>query len=162
MKNTATGFARRPLVKLTSAMVFVLLTAGPGLAQVTERDDGSDAKVINFCTGVSDADCYVVQIKNVSSATVMSTDFHQNATGGACEKDKIKVKDSVTGNNSMPNGTLQPYVYASFNANCAYEVKFNVTHGCEGDTRARVKVNKKPAKILLDKDCGTLKTIKNY
>ena len=145
---------------LSGALILTALSAAPSAAQVTDRPDG--AKAIDFCSGVKGAKCYVVEIKNVSSATVQSTDFDQNSTDGACTKKSINVKMNYTGNNSMPNNTVAPYIYATFNSKCAYEVKYNVTNGCVGDTRARVKVNKKPIRISLDKDCGTLKTIKRY
>lgn len=134
--------------------------AVPAVAQVS--DDPSGKKLVDFCANVTNEDCYVVEIKNASSATVMSTVIDQNLTGGVCEKDSVRVQKNVTGNNIPKNSEIDAYIYATLNPACAYEVKFNVSNGCTGDTRARVKSGKKPATILLDKNCGTLKTIKNY
>ena len=146
------------LYATAAGWIFVL--GAPAFAQVDDRDDGT--KGVDFCAGVTDADCYTLQIKNVSSATVQSTDIDQNSTNGLCTKKQIKVKQNVTGNNSLPNNSIGPYLYAELNANCAYEVKFNVTDGCAGDTRARIKAGKQPEKAFLDKDCGSLVTVKKY
>ncbi|MEM1148512.1 MAG: hypothetical protein AAGH49_12020 [Pseudomonadota bacterium] len=134
--------------------------SAPAMAQVDESEDG--VKLIDFCSDVEGGKCYTVNIKNASSATVMSTVIDQNSTGGVCSKSSIRVKDSNVGNNSIPNKEIQEYVRATLNSTCAYEVKYNVTKGCTGDTRARVKAGKTPATIGLDKNCGTLKTYKNY
>lgn len=150
--------------RVAAGAAFVLTAAAfvafPSVAQVSETADG--AKLVDFCTGVEGAACYTVEIKNASSATVQSTDIDQNSTGGVCTKSSIKVKKNITGNNSMPNNTIGPYIYAKLNEHCAFEVKFNVTSGCVGDTRARIKAGKRPESVMLDKDCGTLKTIKHY
>ncbi|MEO1188671.1 MAG: hypothetical protein AAFW60_06330 [Pseudomonadota bacterium] len=166
VRNEAQKAFRRNLMMVATSVVvgfgFVLIApaSDPAFAQVSDRGDGS--KQIDFCSGVAGASCYEVEIKNVSSATVMSTDFDQNSTDGACTKTSIKVKARDTGNNAKQNGDVPPYIYANLNSKCAYEVKYNVTDGCIGDTRARIKVNKKPKRVMLDKDCGTLKTIKKY
>ena len=132
------------------------LTAMAAAAQV---EDGENyTKTVNLCSG----SCYEVKIKNASSATVMSTDIIRNSTGGKCDKDSIKVKQNNTGNNAVPNSEIEPYIIATLGTKCAYEIKFNVSNGCTGDTRARIKEGKRPTKVLLDKNCGTLKTIKNY
>ena len=140
---------------LQSGILLAATTALPVAAQVTPKE-------VDLCTGVKGGSCYTVDIKNVSSATVMSTDVIRNSTDGKCEKDKVKVKSNDTGNNAVPNKEVTPYIIAKLNSKCAYEIKFNVTNGCTGDTRARIKAGKKPIRVSLDKNCGTLKTIKHY
>ena len=153
-----------PIAALATAsaigLMGVILIAPNALAQVETSDDGK--KLVDFCSAIEGADCYTVNIKNASSATVMSTVIDQNSTDGACSKSSIRVKDSNTGNNSVPNKEIQEYVQATLNNACAYEIKYNVTKGCTGDTRARIKSGKEPTVVGLDKNCGTLETYKNY
>jgi hypothetical protein len=152
---TAQQRNKRLFWMLQSGILLAVTTALPVAAQITPKE-------VDLCTGVSGGSCYTVEIKNVSSATVMSTDFIRNSTDGKCEKDKVKVKKNDTGNNAVPNKEVTPYIEAKLNSKCAYEIKFNVTNGCTGDTRARIKAGKKPIRVALDKNCGTLETIKHY
>jgi len=157
-RRRGNGADLRLLTLVASGAFCVQIGVSPAQAQVSEADDGT--KLVSMCS--PNTKCYRVEIKNVSSATVMSTDIIRNSTDGACEKTSIKVKQNSTGNNSVPNKEVAPYIYADLSSKCAYEVKYNVTNGCTGDTRARIKAGKQPSKILLDKHCGTLATTKRY
>lgn len=148
------------IVASAIGLMGVIFIAPQALAQVESSEDGK--KLVDFCSATEGANCYIVNIKNASSATVMSTVIDQNSTGGVCNKSSIRVKDSNTGNNSVPNKEIKEYVQATLNSACAYEIKYNVTKGCTGDTRARIKSGKTPTVVGLDKNCGTLKTYKNY
>ena len=141
-------------------LICFALISPTALAQTESTEDGK--KLVEFCQAEANADCYTVRIKNASSATVVSTVIDQNSTDGACEKQSVRVKQNNTGNNSVPNKEIQEYIRATFDPACAYEVKYNVTNGCTGDTRARIKAGKEPAIVGLDKNCGSLKTYKNY
>ena len=150
----------KPAATILLGWVCLALISPTSMAQVDEAPDGT--KLVDFCSGAEDEICYTVKIKNASSATVMSTVIDQNRTDGACEKTSVRVQKSNTGNNSVSNKEIQEYIRASFNADCAYEVKYNVTNGCAGDTRARIKAGKSPETVGLDKNCGTLQTYKKY
>lgn len=138
----------------------VVFIAPKALAQVETGAEG--LKLVDFCSSIEGADCYTVNIKNASSATAMSTVIDQNKTSGECEKSSIRVKNTKVGSNAIPNKDVKEYIRLTLNSACAYEVKFNVTNGCTGDTRARIKAGKTPTVVGLDKNCGSLETYKNY
>lgn len=163
-KSGILGSRFMPIAAFLSACAIVVMAvviiAPNALAQVEEDEFG--VKLVDYCSEIESATCYTVRIKNASSATVLSTVIDQNSTGGTCEKSSIRVKKSNIGNNAAPNKEIQEYILATLNKACAYEVKYNVTNGCTGDTRARIKSGKAPSVVGLDKNCGTLQTYKNY
>ena len=159
LSNFGPRSARSVSTLLMGAICLALLSP-QSVAQVEENEFG--VKLVDYCSEIEGATCYTVRIKNASSATVLSTVIDQNSTGGTCEKSSVRVKKSNIGNNAAPNKEIQEYILATLNKACAYEVKYNVTNGCTGDTRARIKSGKAPSVVGLDKNCGTLQTYKNY